>query len=190
MSTISAGNTTTTSLIVTGDTTGNLAFQTQGGTNTLTVPNVTGTVVVGSTSIGASGTRLISDGTNAVWVGNLYYVVSFTRDMTTASGTQSVTGIGFKPKAANFNSAVNGSNTISYGFDDGTTSESWISVIQGGLPTYYGESGNSIHYDPNGGDANTYRGKISSMDADGFTITWTKVGSPTGTIRVYGLIYR
>lgn len=180
------------SVVIAGDTSGTITVQAPAvsGTNTINLPAVTGTAVVGSTSIGAQGTRLISDGTNAVWSGNLYSIVSFTRDMSTASGTQAVTGVGFKPKAANFNSAVNGSTTISYGFDDGTTAQHWISVIQGGLPTYYGEGGSSIHYDATGADTNAYRGKVSSWDSDGFTITWTKSGSPTGTIRVYALVYR
>jgi hypothetical protein len=45
-STISAGTTTGTAVVVSGDTTGNLAFQTQAGANTITVPNVTGTMMV------------------------------------------------------------------------------------------------------------------------------------------------
>jgi hypothetical protein len=46
MSTISAGNTASTAITVTGDTTGNLVFQTQAGTNTITVPNTTGTLAL------------------------------------------------------------------------------------------------------------------------------------------------
>jgi len=44
-STISAGTTSSTAIAITGDTTGNLAFTTQAGTNTITVPNVTGTIL-------------------------------------------------------------------------------------------------------------------------------------------------
>jgi len=43
-SVISAGTTSTTALNLSGDTTGNLAFQTQNGTYTITVPNATGTL--------------------------------------------------------------------------------------------------------------------------------------------------
>jgi hypothetical protein len=45
-STISAGTTSGTAIAITGDTTGNLAFQTNAGTYTQTMPNVTGTVMV------------------------------------------------------------------------------------------------------------------------------------------------
>lgn len=49
-STISAGTTSGTAIAITGDTTGNLAFTTQAGANTITVPNSTGTLLTGSTS--------------------------------------------------------------------------------------------------------------------------------------------
>lgn len=57
---ISAGTTSGTSLNLSGDTTGNLAFQTQNGTNTITVPNV-------SASLDAfpAGTKLIFQQTAA-----------------------------------------------------------------------------------------------------------------------------
>ena len=45
-STISAGTTSGTAIAIAGDTTGNLAFTTQAGTYTQTLPNATGTVMV------------------------------------------------------------------------------------------------------------------------------------------------
>jgi hypothetical protein len=50
MSTISAGNTTSTAVVIAGDTTGNLAFTTGAGTNTITVPNETGTIITNKTT--------------------------------------------------------------------------------------------------------------------------------------------
>jgi uncharacterized protein (AIM24 family) len=47
---ISAGTTSATALNLSGDTTGNLAFTTQAGANTITVPNVTGTVILANAS--------------------------------------------------------------------------------------------------------------------------------------------
>ena len=49
-STISAGTTSGTAIAIAGDTTGNLAFTTQAGTYTITVPNNTGTVVTTGSS--------------------------------------------------------------------------------------------------------------------------------------------
>lgn len=37
---------------------------------------------------------------------------------------------------------------------------------------------------------NTYAGAVKSFDSDGFTITWTKSGSPTGTLNLYALCLR
>jgi hypothetical protein len=47
---ISAGTTSGTALNMSGDTSGNLAFQTQAGTYTITVPNETGTILTNKTS--------------------------------------------------------------------------------------------------------------------------------------------
>jgi len=44
-STISAGTTSGTAIAIAGDTSGNLAFTTQAGANTITVPNSTGTLL-------------------------------------------------------------------------------------------------------------------------------------------------
>lgn len=71
MSIISAGNTTTTSFVVTGDTTGNLVFQTQAGTNTITVPNVTGTLAVSAppnVTVYTSGSGTYTVPTNCKWL--------------------------------------------------------------------------------------------------------------------------
>lgn len=60
-STISAGTSAGTAIAITGDTTGNLAFQTSAGTYTQTMPNGTGTIVVnGVNSPVVSGTAVAS----------------------------------------------------------------------------------------------------------------------------------
>jgi hypothetical protein len=47
---ISAGTSAGTAIAISGDTSGNLAFQTQAGANTITVPNATGTVLTTATT--------------------------------------------------------------------------------------------------------------------------------------------
>ena len=54
-STISAGTTSGTAIAIAGDTSGNLAFTTQSGTYTQTVPNATGTVMVSGNMPAFSG---------------------------------------------------------------------------------------------------------------------------------------
>jgi hypothetical protein len=61
-STISAGTTSGTAIAIAGDTTGNLAFTTQAGANTITVPNSTGTIV--TTGSPASGSIIQVVGAN------------------------------------------------------------------------------------------------------------------------------
>jgi hypothetical protein len=53
---ISAGTSSGTALNFTGDTSGNLAFQTGAGANTMTVPNTTGTLALTNQVIGISQT--------------------------------------------------------------------------------------------------------------------------------------
>jgi hypothetical protein len=98
-STISAGTSAGTAIAITGDTTGNLAFTTQAGANTITVPNSTGTVALTSALPASSqlckawvnwngSTAAIRDSYNVSSVtrsatGN--YLVNFTTAMTNAN---------------------------------------------------------------------------------------------------------
>ena len=76
-STISAGTTSGTALNLTGDTTGNLAFTTGAGANTITVPNETGTIITNKTT------------------GTVLQVVNatYSTQVTTASATYISTGL-------------------------------------------------------------------------------------------------
>lgn len=112
-------------------------------------------------------------------------IVSFTRDLSSAGGDQSITGVGFKGSHAIFLSTLDNSTLIAnIGLDDG---------VSPGRLTYSGSSwwvitGTSLMgYVASG----TYQsGLVSSWDADGFTITWTKAGSPTGTFEIHAIIFR
>ena len=84
---ISAGTTTGSGFAVTPDTSGNLAFQTQAGANTITVPNSTGTILTTGTSgrcaawvqFNSSGTVIGSyNVTSVTYVGTGVYSINFT----------------------------------------------------------------------------------------------------------------
>lgn len=97
---------------------------------------------------------------------------SFTRN---ASGSHSVTGVGFQPKIVLFlATTIGGTHQIlSIGWDDATTHHC-IYAMGHQVDTARGTS-NSISVFK---DASNYIiGAISSMGADGFTISWTKVGT-------------
>ena len=104
-STISAGTTTGTALNFTGDTSGNLAFQTQAGANTITVPNETGTIITTKTAgtvLQVQSTTLTSTFTSATgnsWVDITGLSVSITPKFSTSKilVSFSVSGTIFRP---------------------------------------------------------------------------------------------
>ena len=110
---------------------------------------------------------------------------SFTRDVSLASGTQVITGVGFQPKVVWFISVY--SSNISNGYDDGS---SYVcQYVRGGLVNigHVTTSFSIVAYESS---TIKYEGKIQSMDSDGFTISWTKTGSPTGTLEVGYLAFK
>ena len=114
---------------------------------------------------------------------------SFTIDMTTASGTQAVTGLGFSPKSLHFTAAVDGGTWLSHGLDDGTTHIGWSYIVASSSNnSNYWNTTSINNYD--GAGVTMYQGYVSSLDADGFTITWTKTGSPTGVMRIFYHAFR
>ena len=128
----------------------------------------------------------VGDGTAAGGVAR-FFSGSATRDTSVSSGTQAITGVGFTPKAVLFFVAQSGADELSVGLDDGTTNNSFYDANDTVAGTW-NTSGNAIH------DRETataeYTGVLSSMDTDGFTITWTRTGSPTGTLDITYLAMR
>jgi hypothetical protein len=110
-STISAGTTSGTAIAITGDTTGNLAFQTSAGTYTQTMPNATGTVMV-SGNMPAFGAYL---GSTQSISASTYTKVQFnTEEFDTASAYDNATNYRFTPLVAGYyqvNAVVTGSGT-------------------------------------------------------------------------------
>lgn len=116
-------------------------------------------------------------------------VLSFTRDVAVPTGPQSITGVGFTPTALTFFAAISNGPAWSNGFDDGTIG----SCIAGDVPDAGADAvivdgTNSILLAPSAG--NNYRGKIVSMDADGFTVLWTQTGAPVGMANIFFLAQR
>jgi hypothetical protein len=58
------------------------------------------------------------------------------------------------------------------------------SAIQNLLNTYIAFA------DPTGTITDYQQATISSIDSDGFTLSWTKVGSPTGTLNLNILAFK
>lgn len=117
-----------------------------------------------------------------------FKVGSFTRDQTTASGTQAITGVGFKLKSVIFIAGETGTTKGSIGVDDGTNSGVLFHNVPAGVSFFNIQAGASIFLTDTAGA--TYSGVISATGTDGFTITFTKSGSPTGTATIAYLASR
>lgn len=111
--------------------------------------------------------------------------VTFTRDLTVASGTQAVTGVGFQPTAIIFVYAINGTPQEGVGFADSSKAGRNRNYLTG--PGWFVGT-NAITASPSSGNYQT--GDVSTYDSDGFTISWSKTGAPTGTLTVYALCLR
>ncbi len=109
-------------------------------------------------------------------------ISSFTRDQATASGTQAITGVGFTPKMVVFMSTLDGTVYATWGFDNASGAASMFANNAGTADNYGKDTAKSITLAQTGSNFN--QANITSMDADGFTLTWTKTGSPTGTATI------
>jgi len=119
----------------------------------------------------------------------------FTYVMSTATGTQAVTGIGFVPTSCQFSwSFWNGLNS----FLNGT---GYSDSVKGGSASAVGTNPSS----PSGGAINgavsiivssdeafsSYaKATISTYDSDGFTLSWVKTNAPSGTVTINALCFK
>lgn len=144
----------------------------------------TGTTTISGTNT-FSGNVTFSDGfgieEKSVKVG------SFAKDTADASGNQSITGVGFKPKGILIFSMVLGTTQVSWGMSDGTDSRGVYNddATSDGTYTFSG----SMCITASQGGAVYYEGAISSFDSDGFTLSWTKTGAKVGNLTVMYLVF-
>lgn len=121
--------------------------------------------------------------------GTSYKVGSISRDTSTASGSVAYTGVGFKPKAIHvFGGVVGTTKYTMNGFSDGTTQRGMADNGPVSAGTY--DDTGALIYIINSSGGNFTAGTLTSFDADGFTVSWAKTGSPTGTAVIYYLAMR
>ena len=143
-----------------------VAIQTKIGTGSSTP--IINTILTG-TGVGTSAWQASGN----VKIGS----VSGDRDMTAVSGDVSETGIGFQPRYVIFFCGVNTTSKVSWGFDDASNRICIADYHGQTVNTYFVSTGHSIKIMQDA--SNMQQGLLKTLDADGFTITWFKEGSPS-----------
>jgi hypothetical protein len=114
---------------------------------------------------------------------------SITRAMDTASGDVATTGLGFKPTSIEFWVAVDSTNERSFGCS-GLTNGGYLNRCM----TTDGTGANTSSADCiriiRSSAGNEQKAVLASFDNDGFTLTWTKVGTPPANTMVINYIAR
>lgn len=109
----------------------------------------------------------------------------FTRDISLAAGTQDVTGLGFTPRWVMLMGAVPGANIrASWGFSDLTSNTAQYDDTGTSADTYNYTNAHALMM--RNTNATEAMASVSGI-SDGFRLTWTKSGSPTGTARIHYL---
>lgn len=111
-------------------------------------------------------------------------VITATRDLTSASGDVSYTGVGFTPSSILVLVVIDTTLHQSIGFADSAKTGACISEYDGTM-TY---AANLIRI--SNAVSNFQYAIVKSYDADGFTLTWTKYTAPTGTAHLRFICFR
>ena len=113
-------------------------------------------------------------------------VGSFTKDAS-SGGSQSIAGVGFKPATVLFLAVVNANPKASWGFSDSSRNAGSIADDSATTADSYTYSSNCIDIRFGSAGSASMQAVVSSYDSDGFTLSWARTGSPSGTITVYYL---
>jgi hypothetical protein len=111
--------------------------------------------------------------------------IQFTRDLTSASGDVSYTGMGFLPTMCIFSGAVGGSLTqyLTIVSVSDSAKNSIAVNLQASQIVAPGNGTNVLVFGDATG-ANFNNAIVKTYDADGLTLTWTKIATPTGTATI------
>lgn len=113
-------------------------------------------------------------------------VVTTTHDVS-VTGTQAITGVGFKPTSVTIVANINSTSNCSWGMSDGTTNE----CIANTSGTFSGLAVSSACIDLIQTVGSVFAiAVVTTFDTDGLTLTWSKTGSPTGTANLKILCHR
>lgn len=106
-----------------------------------------------------------------------------TYDLTTATGTQAITGFGFTPTTCTVYAGTSSITSYTAAATSDSTKAATGYYVTAGVFNEYGNTTNFIIL----ADATTTNFQIAtiqSYDADGLTLSWTKTAAPTGTAAI------
>lgn len=114
-------------------------------------------------------------------------VIGATYDMSTASGTQDITGFGFQPSAVHAFMFINVTDDWCHSFTDFTANRA-MHAASTTTAVVYG----SVAFGLVTTTADNVRQTANPVTAisDGIRLTWTKQNSPTGTLQQYFIGYK
>ena len=117
-------------------------------------------------------------------------VITFTRDMTAASGSVGYTGAGFVPTSVIILGTItNALNLFSLSLTDSALNMG-VLFANNSATIPMGTAAIAVALSADG-SVTSQQGSIASYDSNGFTITWTKNGVPSaGTATLYALCLR
>ncbi|MHB8109750.1 MAG: hypothetical protein ACYDHW_06930 [Syntrophorhabdaceae bacterium] len=121
-----------------------------------------------------------------------FKIITATRDLTAGAGDVAYTGVGFKP--AGFIMAGTASNNdlneFTLGFAIGTGMAN-ICLFPRATPVWGMTTTRVVISERGASDGSKNQTAIvKTMDADGFTLTWSKTSTPSGTLTMYILCFR
>lgn len=155
-------------------------FPWMGGLNVQTTPGNTGPAF--SVSNGATDLFWFDQSGVPHYATPQNKVINTTYNLTTASGNQAITGMGFKPSTCDAFGSTGAVSTY-------TTLNSHSDSTRTYAMLYY--SSNTISFSASfflgavdATSTNYQLATIASYDSDGLTLTWAKTGSPTGTFNI------
>ena len=135
-----------------------------------------------------ASTLLVAAQTASLFTLTRMKVGSFTRNTSLANGNQAITGVGFSPKGIIFIANITQTSGFSVGFADNSGGRMVCDTNNNTAGTYmYNASYCLTVNTANNVYSSAY---LDSMDSNGFTLTWVKEGSPSGTVTVAYMAFR
>lgn len=147
------------------------------------VTSAGGTPSIASQIIAANIPALGGNSSGITFIGNTTHDIS-------VAGTQAITGVGFQPSLVILLMASNAGSTVvtSAGYDNGTQNAVIYNTGGATASTWAVSFASSMVAVVSSGNQNA--AAITAFGASGFTLTWTKTGTPTGTVAFSYLCFK